>query len=61
MQTTVCQLKPHEQSHTPQSLAQGDVMVIAGQAWHIKLQPQREQLIKRIQKDGFEHTMETVA
>ncbi len=45
----------------PQSLAQGDVMVIAGQAWHIKLQPQREQLIKRIQKDGFEHTMETVA
>lgn len=44
------------------SQAQGDVMVIAGQAWPIKqLQPQREQLIKRIQKDGFEHTMEAVA
>ena len=40
------------------SLTQGDVMVIAGQAWPIKLQPQREQLIKRIQKDGFDHTME---
>ncbi|MEI8327502.1 MAG: SAM-dependent methyltransferase, partial [Betaproteobacteria bacterium] len=43
------------------SQTQGDVMVIAGQAWPIKLQAQREKLIKRIQKDGFDHTMEAVA
>ena len=40
---------------------QGDVVVIAGQAWPIKVQAQREQLIKRIRKDGFAHTMEAVA
>ncbi len=40
---------------------QGDVVVIAGQAWPIKVQAQREQLIRRIRKDGFAHTMEAVA
>ena len=32
---------------------QGDVTVIAGQAWPVKVQSQREQLIARIQKVGF--------
>ena len=40
---------------------QGDVVVIAGQAWPIKVQAQREQLARRIRKDGFAHTMEAVA
>ena len=40
---------------------QGDVVVIAGQAWPIKVQAQREQLIRRIRKDGLHHTMEAVA
>lgn len=40
---------------------QGDVVVIAGQAWPIKVQAQRDQLVRRIRKDGFSHTMEAVA
>jgi len=40
---------------------QGDVVVIAGQAWPVKVQAQREQLVRRIRKDGFAHTMEAVA
>jgi type II restriction/modification system DNA methylase subunit YeeA len=40
---------------------QGDVVVIAGQAWPVKVQTQREQLVRRIRKDGFAHTMEAVA
>jgi hypothetical protein len=40
---------------------QGDVTVIAGQAWPSKVNGQRDQLIERIRKDGFEHTMEAVA
>jgi len=40
---------------------QGDVVVIAGQAWPVKVQAQREQLIRRIRKDGLNHTMEAVA
>ena len=40
---------------------QGDVTVIAGQAWPSKVSGQRDQLIERIRKDGFEHTMEAVA
>lgn len=40
---------------------QGDVVVIAGQAWPIKVQAQREQLVRRIRKDGFAQTMEAVA
>lgn len=39
----------------------GDVVIIAGQPWPVKVQGQREQLIKRIQKDGFAQTMEAVA
>jgi len=40
---------------------QGDVTVIAGQAWPSKVNSQRDKLIERIRKDGFEHTMEAVA
>jgi hypothetical protein len=40
---------------------QGDVTVIAGQAWPAKVSGQRDKLIERIRKDGFEHTMEAVA
>lgn len=40
---------------------QGDVTVIAGQAWPAKVSGQRDQLIERIRKDGFAHTMEAVA
>jgi len=43
------------------SRPQGDVTVIAGQAWPIKVHYQRQQLIARIQKDGFAETMEAVA
>src|SRR5450830_1428848 len=43
------------------SQTQGDVTVIAGQAWPVKVHSQREQLIARIQKDGFAHTMEAIA
>ena len=41
--------------------SQGDVTVIAGQAWPAKVNSQRDQLIERIRKDGFEHTMDAVA
>jgi type II restriction/modification system DNA methylase subunit YeeA len=40
---------------------QGDVTVIAGQAWPVKVHAQRDQLIARINKDGFTQTMEAVA
>ena len=40
---------------------QGDITVIAGQAWPSKVSGQRDQLIERIRKDGFEQTMEAVA
>ncbi len=43
------------------SQPQGDVTVIAGQAWPVKVHTQREQLIARIRKDGFAHTMEAIA
>ena len=39
----------------------GHVTVIAGQAWPIKVEAQREQLIKRVKKDGFDQTMEAIA
>lgn len=39
----------------------GDVSMIAGQAWHVKVHHQREKLIARIQKDGFAQTIEAVA
>ncbi len=40
---------------------EGNVTVIAGQAWPIKVQVQREQLVKRIKKDGFDQTLEAIA
>ena len=40
---------------------QGDITVIAGQAWPSKVNDQRDKLIERIRNDGFEHTMEAVA
>jgi hypothetical protein len=43
------------------SQPQGDATVIAGQAWPIKVHSQRQQLITRIQKDGFAQTLEAVA
>jgi hypothetical protein len=43
------------------SQPQGDATVIAGQAWPIKVHSQRQQLITRIQKDGFAQTMEAAA
>jgi hypothetical protein len=41
--------------------SQGDVTVISGQAWPSKVSGQRDQLVERIRKDGFEQTMEAVA
>lgn len=43
------------------SQPQGDATMIAGQAWPVKVHSQRQQLITRIQKDGFAQTMEAVA
>jgi len=43
------------------SQPQGDVTVISGQAWPVKVHKQREHLITRIQKDGFAQTMDAVA
>lgn len=40
---------------------QGDVTVIAGQAWPAKVSGQRDRLIERIRKDGFSQTMEAIA
>ncbi|QOQ80604.1 MULTISPECIES: BREX-1 system adenine-specific DNA-methyltransferase PglX [Comamonas] len=40
---------------------QGNITVIAGQAWPAKVNDQRKRLIERIQKDGFAQTMEAVA
>lgn len=40
---------------------QGDVTVIAGQAWPAKVSGQRDRLIERIRKDGFSYTMEAIA
>jgi hypothetical protein len=43
------------------SQPQGDVTVIAGQAWPVKVHAQRDQLVARIRKDGFAQTMEAIA
>jgi hypothetical protein len=40
---------------------QGDVTVIAGQAWPAKVAIQRDQLITRMRREGFAHTCEAVA
>ncbi|CAI09090.1 conserved hypothetical protein [Aromatoleum aromaticum EbN1] len=39
----------------------GDVAIIAGREWPAKVHEQREQLIRRIRRDGFAQTMEAVA
>jgi type II restriction/modification system DNA methylase subunit YeeA len=39
----------------------GDVTVIAGQAWPAKVHDQRQRLIKRMKKEGFAQTVEAVA
>ena len=43
------------------SQPQGDVTVIAGQPWPAKVHGQRQQLIARLQKDGFAQTLEAIA
>ncbi len=40
---------------------QGDVTLIAGQAWPAKVAAQRQQLIIRMRREGFAHTCEAVA
>ncbi|MBP1152767.1 BREX-1 system adenine-specific DNA-methyltransferase PglX [Methylocaldum sp. RMAD-M] len=40
---------------------QGDVVIIDGREWPAKIGEQRQRLIKRIERDGFEQTMEAVA
>ncbi|MCK2097634.1 BREX-1 system adenine-specific DNA-methyltransferase PglX [Thauera aromatica] len=39
----------------------GDVVLIAGREWPARVAPQRERLVRRIQRDGFGYTMEAVA
>jgi hypothetical protein len=39
----------------------GDLVLISGQAWPTKVYDQRERLIRRIEKDGYVQTLETVA
>lgn len=43
------------------SQLQGDIALIAGQPWPAKVHGQRQQLIARLQKDGFAQTLEAVA
>ena len=40
---------------------QGDVTLIAGQAWPAKVEAQREQLVIRMRREGFPQTCEAVA
>ena len=40
---------------------QGDVVIIDGREWPAKIGEQRQRLIQRIERDGFEPTMEAVA
>jgi len=39
----------------------GDVVIIAGRDWPARVGQQRERLVRRIQRDGFAHTLEAVA
>ena len=43
------------------SQTQGDVTIIGGQAWPASVGAQREQLIARMQREGFAQTLEAVA
>ncbi|MCG9000250.1 BREX-1 system adenine-specific DNA-methyltransferase PglX [Laribacter hongkongensis] len=49
------------QLHTQPAEVQGDVAVIAGQAFPAKVARQRDRLIARMQKDGFAATVEAIA
>lgn len=39
----------------------GDIAIIAGREWPVKVYSQREDLIKRMKNEGFNHTVEAVA
>ena len=39
----------------------GDIAIIAGREWPVKVYSQREDLIKRMTNEGFNHTVEAVA
>lgn len=39
----------------------GDIAIIAGREWPVKVYNQREDLIKRMKNEGFSHTVEAVA
>lgn len=39
----------------------GDVVIIAGREWPARVGQQRERLVRRLQRDGFAHTLEAVA
>ena len=39
----------------------GDIAIIAGREWPVKVYSQREDLIKRMKNEGFSHTVEAVA
>ena len=39
----------------------GDIAIIAGREWPVKVYSQREDLIKRMTNEGFSHTVEAVA
>ena len=39
----------------------GDFVIISGQSWPAKISRQRDNLIARIDKEGFSQTMEAVA
>ena len=51
----------HGQLKVAPAQTQGDVTIIAGQAWPAKVDAQRQQLIARMQREGFAHTVEAVA
>ena len=40
---------------------QGDVALIAGQAWPVRVLGQRDKLVRRMHRDGFAQTLEAVA
>lgn len=51
----------HGQLKVAPAQTQGDVTLIAGQAWPAKVDGQRQQLIARMQREGFDQTVEAVA
>jgi len=51
----------HGQLKVAPAQTQGDVTLIAGQAWPAKVDGQRQQLVARMQREGFDQTVEAVA